>query len=90
MNADRVAGTVKSYNPIKGYGFIVPDGGGRDIFVHSRTLAAGGLRELHSGQRVTFIVEIRDGRLRAAYVEMAREPAMPAASAASAPQPSAA
>ena len=45
-------GTVKWYNPEKGFGFIVRDGGGKDIFVHVSALARGGLADLSEGQRV--------------------------------------
>jgi CspA family cold shock protein len=50
-------GTVKFFNPDKGYGFIKPDDGGRDIFVHVTAVEQAGLNSLHEGQRVSFEVE---------------------------------
>jgi len=46
------AGCVKMYNPERGFGFVAPDGGGKDVFVHATTLARGGLAGLTEGQRV--------------------------------------
>lgn len=51
-----VEGTVKWYNGEKGYGFIASDGGGRDVFVHVRTLEAAGLSGLEENQRVRMTV----------------------------------
>ena len=47
-------GTVKWYNPTKGFGFIVPDDGGPDVFVHASVVQAAGLSQLVEGQAVTF------------------------------------
>ena len=47
-------GTVKWFNTQKGYGFIQPEGGGKDVFVHISAVERAGLRELREGQRVTF------------------------------------
>jgi len=47
-------GTVKFFNTTKGFGFISPDGGGKDIFVHATALERAGLRTLSEGQRVTY------------------------------------
>jgi CspA family cold shock protein len=47
-------GTVKFFNTQKGYGFIQPEGGGKDIFVHISAVERSGLRELREGQRVSF------------------------------------
>ncbi|KAA2313655.1 cold-shock protein [Pseudooceanicola sediminis] len=56
-------GIVKWYNTEKGYGFIAPEGGAKDIFVHAAALERSGLTALVDNQRVTFeIKEGRDGR----------------------------
>ncbi|MBB3019506.1 CspA family cold shock protein [Microvirga lupini] len=50
-------GTVKWYNETKGYGFIQPDAGGKDVFVHASALERAGLRGLAEGQKVSYDVE---------------------------------
>lgn len=47
-------GTVKFYNDQKGYGFIAPDNGGKDVFVHATALTRAGLTGLTEGQKVSF------------------------------------
>jgi cold shock protein len=47
-------GTVKFYNDQKGYGFIQPDDGGKDVFVHASALERAGMRSLSEGQKVSF------------------------------------
>ena len=47
-------GTVKWFNTQKGYGFIQPEGGGNDVFVHISAVERAGFRELREGQRVSF------------------------------------
>ncbi|ESQ74079.1 cold-shock protein [Asticcacaulis sp. AC402] len=47
-------GTVKWFNPTKGFGFIQPDEGGQDIFVHVSAVERAGLRSLNEGQKVSF------------------------------------
>lgn len=47
-------GTVKFYNETKGYGFIQPDNGGKDVFVHATALERAGMRSLNEGQKVSF------------------------------------
>ena len=51
-------GTVKWFNAQKGYGFIQPDGGGKDVFVHISAVERAGLRELREGQKVAFEVVV--------------------------------
>jgi CspA family cold shock protein len=48
------AGAVKWFNATKGYGFITPDGGGKDVFVHHSAIEGAGYKELSEGQRVEF------------------------------------
>ena len=47
-------GTVKFYNEQKGFGFIAPDNGGKDVFVHATALERAGMRGLREGQKVSF------------------------------------
>ncbi len=47
-------GTVKFYNDMKGFGFIQPDDGGKDVFVHATALERAGMRGLAEGQKVAF------------------------------------
>jgi CspA family cold shock protein len=47
-------GTVKFYNDQKGFGFIQPDNGDKDVFVHATALERAGMRGLHEGQKVAF------------------------------------
>jgi CspA family cold shock protein len=50
-------GTVKWYNETKGYGFIQPDNGGKDVFVHATALERAGIRGLAEGQKISYEVE---------------------------------
>jgi cold shock protein len=59
-------GTVKWFNPTKGYGFIQPEQGGKDVFVHISAVERAGLETLQEGQRVEYqVVPGRDGRTSA-------------------------
>ena len=51
------SGTVKFFNAAKGFGFITPDGGEKDVFVHISAVEASGMQGLADGQKVTFDVE---------------------------------
>ena len=56
-------GTVKWFNPTKGFGFIAPDGGSKDVFVHISAVERSGLNGLRDDQKVSFDIESgRDGR----------------------------
>ncbi len=49
-----ITGTVKFYNATKGFGFIQPDNGGKDVFVHATALERAGMHSLSEGQKVSF------------------------------------
>lgn len=64
-----MTGIVKWFNPGKGYGFIAPDDGGNDIFVHISAVQHAGLRKLNEGERVRFALQQREGRVAAVGIE---------------------
>jgi cold shock protein len=65
-------GTVKWFNSTKGFGFIQPDDGGRDVFVHISAVERAGLTGLADNQKVTYDVESgRDGRSSATNLALA-------------------
>jgi len=64
-------GTVKWFNPTKGFGFIQPDEGGSDVFVHITALQAAGLRTLNEGQRVSYELATNKGRTSAVNIQLA-------------------
>lgn len=65
-------GTVKFFNEDKGYGFIAPDGGGNDSFVHISAVQAAGLGSLSQDQRLTYEVEKdRRGKMSAVNLQSA-------------------
>ncbi|MDP2780745.1 cold-shock protein [Devosia sp.] len=64
-----INGTVKFFNATKGFGFIQPDEGGEDTFVHISAVERAGLSSLNEGQKVSFEVEKgRDGRASATNI----------------------
>src|SRR5262249_53853830 len=66
-------GTVKFYNDQKGYGFIQPDDGGKDVFVHATALERAGLNGLREGQKVSFDTQTdpRSGKTAVGRIEVA-------------------
>jgi CspA family cold shock protein len=66
-------GTVKFYNAQKGYGFIEPDDGGKDVFVHATALERAGMSGLAEGQKVSFDTEVdsRSGKTAVANIKAA-------------------
>ena len=77
-------GTVKFFNDTKGYGFIQPDGGGNDAFVHMTAVEQAGMRTLREGQRLSYeLAPDRRGKMAAAGLKPAEDatassPASPA------------
>lgn len=65
-------GTVKWFNTTKGYGFIAPEAGGKDVFVHISAVERSGLTGLADNQKITYDVEAgRDGRESAVNIALA-------------------
>jgi CspA family cold shock protein len=64
-------GKVKWYNGQKGFGFIAPDNGGKDVFVHATALEAGGIRVLNDGQAVSFDTKEERGKVAATNLKLA-------------------
>jgi CspA family cold shock protein len=64
-------GTVKWFNPTKGFGFIQPDMGGSDVFVHITALERAGMRGLDEGQRISYELATDKGKTSAANLKLA-------------------
>ena len=65
-------GTVKWFNPTKGYGFIQPQGGGNDVFVHISAVERAGLSSLNEGQTIEFDVASNRGKTSAENLKVRR------------------
>lgn len=63
-------GTVKWFNPAKGFGFIQPDQGGNDVFVHISALQELGIGTLNEGQRVSYDLATQRGKTAAANIKL--------------------
>jgi cold shock protein len=72
-NSPMATGTVKWFNATKGYGFIQPDDGGKDVFVHISAVERAGLRELNEGQKVSYeiVADKRTGKSSAGNLSVA-------------------
>jgi len=65
------SGTVKWFNAQKGFGFIQPDGGGKDVFVHISAVERAGIGSLNEGQKVSYDVQEERGKTAAANLKLA-------------------
>ena len=64
-------GTVKWFNPAKGFGFIQPSNGGQDVFVHVSALESAGIATLNEGQKVNYEIASERGRTKAVNIQIA-------------------
>lgn len=70
-------GTVKWFSSAKGYGFLVPEGGGKDVFIHHTSIVMDGFRKLEQGDRVEYELEQGpDGRQQAGRIRKIETPSL--------------
>ena len=63
-------GTVKWFNPTKGFGFIQPESGGQDVFVHITALERAGINQLNEGQKVSYELATEKGKTSAVNLKL--------------------
>ncbi len=68
-------GTVKWFNPTKGYGFIEPQNGGNDVFVHISAVEKAGMSGLAEGQKVSYDLATNNGKTSAANLQLVEQAA---------------
>jgi CspA family cold shock protein len=71
LGKSMTTGTVKFFNATKGFGFISPEDGGKDVFVHVTAVEAAGMRTLTEGQRVSFDIQPDARGAKAANLQLA-------------------
>ncbi|MCB9987728.1 MAG: cold-shock protein [Rhodospirillales bacterium] len=69
------SGTVKWFNPTKGFGFITPEEGGNDVFVHISAVEQAGLKSLYEGQKVQYEMQENRGRMAASNLSVVEDAA---------------
>lgn len=63
-------GTIKFFNTTKGFGFIAPDDGSKDVFVHISALEKAGIHQLNDGQKVSYEVATNKGKTSALHIQL--------------------
>lgn len=67
------SGSVKWFNPTKGFGFIQPDEGGNDVFVHISAVERAGMSTLNEGQKISYEIEVDERRGKSSAVNLKAE-----------------
>lgn len=65
-----MTGTVKWFNPTKGYGFITPDEGDKDVFIHISALERSGISGLNEGDKISYEIAKTNGKVSAANIQL--------------------